>query len=213
MRRLYRKRETDEPYAPDAASAGRRTLRNAALNWLTRVDQGEAARAQFAAANNMTDSLAVLRALSHQDRPERLEVLSDFEQRWQADSLVMDKWFMMQVAHAAPDRAVATAEALTEHPDFDWKNPNRFRATLGALAGHHAAFHRADGAGYRLLADKLIALDDINPQTTARMCAAFQTWTRYDAARRDLVRAALERLQAKPNLSRDTGEMVGRILG
>ena len=61
--------------------------------------------------------------------------------------------------------------------------------------------------------DWLIKLDDLNPQTTARMTSAFQTWKRYDSERQALMRAELERLQAKPKLSRDTGEMVTRILG
>jgi aminopeptidase N len=92
------------------------------------------------------------------------------------------------------------------------KNPNRFRAVLGALAGHHAGFHRADGAGYALLADWLIRLDPVNPQTAARMMTAFQTWRRYDAGRQAHAKAALERIAATPGLSRDGAEMVGRML-
>ena len=83
---------------------------------------------------------------------------------------------------------------------------------MGALAGHHAGFHHASGAGYRLLAENLIALDKLNPQTTARMCAAFQTWKRYDADRQALIRAELERIAGTEGLSRDTTEMVTRIL-
>jgi len=89
--------------------------------------------------------------------------------------------------------------------------PNRFRATLGALAGHHAGFHHVSGRGYTLLADWLITLDPINPQTTARMCAAFQTWKRYDPARQNMIKAEVERILAQPSLSRDTSEMLTRI--
>ena len=126
---------------------------------------------------------------------------------------MIDKWFMLQVVQSTPDQAASVARKLTEHPDFNWKNPNRFRATLGALAGHHAGFHAADGSGYSLLADWLIKLDPLNPQTTARMCAAFQTWRRYDSDRQALIRAELSRIAAQPGLSRDTTEMVTRILG
>ncbi len=83
---------------------------------------------------------------------------------------------------------------------------------MGALAGNHGGFHHGSGAGYQLLADKLIALDSLNPQTTARMCTAFQTWKRYDLDRQALIRAQLERIKAAPKLSRDTNEMVSRIL-
>ena len=78
---------------------------------------------------------------------------------------------------------------------------------------NHAGFHQPDGAGYALLADWLIRLDPVNPQTTARMCSAFQTWKRYDPDRQALMRAQLSRIAETPNLSRDTTEMVSRILG
>ncbi len=125
----------------------------------------------------------------------------------------MDKWFGLQIMQAAPQDTAATAARLAAHPDFDLKNPNRFRAVFGALYMNHAGFHHESGAGYTLLADWLIKLDPLNPQTTARMCSAFQTWRRYDPARQTAIKSALERILATPNLSRDTNEMVSRILG
>ena len=76
-----------------------------------------------------------------------------------------------------------------------------------------AAFHSADGKGYAFVADWLIKLDPINPQTTARMCGLFETWRRYDADRQDLIKAQLKRIADTPNLSKDSAEIVGRILG
>jgi aminopeptidase N len=125
--------------------------------------------------------------------------------------LVMDKWFGLQVIEAAPDQAAATAQRLTQHPDFNHKNPNRFRAVFGSLAMHHAGFHHASGDAYRLLADWLIILDPLNPQTTARMCSAFQTWRRYDTDRQTQMLAQVDRILATPGLSRDTTEMLTRI--
>ena len=115
--------------------------------------------------------------------------------------------------HAAPEHAAEVAETLTQHPDFTLRNPNRFRATLSALTMSPAGFHHASGRGYRLLADMLIRLDPLNPQTTARMCSAFETWRRYDPVRQGMIAAELDRILATPNLSRDTTEMVGRIRG
>ena len=139
--------------------------------------------------------------------------LKSFENQWKHDRLVMDKWFGLQVGMAKPEVAVDVAEGLVEHPAFDMGNPNRFRAVMGGFAMNHAGFHRNDGAGYAFLADWLIKLDDKNPQTTARLCSVFQTWKRYDTDRQTLIKAQLERIKAKPNLSRDTDEMVSRILG
>ncbi|SMH31636.1 aminopeptidase N [Maritimibacter sp. HL-12] len=199
-----------EPFAPDGDQGGKRALALEVLKLTTRLDGGKAAAAMFGGADNMTLSLGALGCLL--DAGKGTDALAAFEAKWQEDALVMDKWFMMQVAHAEPNEAAATAERLTAHPAFNMKNPNRFRAVFGALSMNAAGFHHASGKGYDLLADWLIRLDPLNPQIAARMSSAFETWKRYDADRQDLIRAALERIMASPGLSRDTGEMVGRIL-
>ena len=198
------------PYAPDAQAAGRRALRLAALGLVTRTDDGAAARGLFGEADNMTESIGALTCLLDIDRGR--EELDVFYRRWKSDRLVLDKWFSLQPLMAAPQRAAAVTEALTNHPAFDWKNPNRFRAVLGGLAGNAAGFHAPDGAAYRLYADWLVRLDPVNPQTAARMATVFETWRRYDADRQEMIREALERIAATPGLSRDMTEITGRIL-
>ncbi len=209
-RALYAQNRTAAPYRPDAEQSGARALANAALAMITRRDGGAAAQAQYDAADNMTLQLAALACLVEAGKGDL--ALGRFHDQWRHDRLVIDKWFSLQIAHAAPEDAADIAARLTQHPDFTMKNPNRFRATLGALAGSAAGFHHASGKGYALLADWLIRLDPLNPQTTARMCSAFETWRRYDADRQALIRAQLERIAGQPKLSRDTAEMVGRIL-
>jgi aminopeptidase N len=199
------------PFSPDAKSAGKRSLGNAALGLISRLDGGKAAKAQYAAADNMTMQLAGLAALLHTGKGA--DELAAFRSQWREDRLVMDKWFGLQVALAAPEKAAEIAERLTQETDFDMKNPNRFRAVFGALAGNAAGFHDPSGASYRCLGDWLVKLDAINPQTTARMTTAFETWRRYDAKRQALIRGVLEDLANTKGLSRDTAEMVGRMLG
>ena len=108
--------------------------------------------------------------------------------------------------------APETTARLTALPEFDFRNPNRFRSVIGAISANHAGFHRADGAGYRLVADWLLKLDPLNPQTAARMSSAFETWRRYDADRQGMIRGELARILATPNLSPDMTEMAGRML-
>ncbi|MEF3049247.1 aminopeptidase N [Pseudotabrizicola sp. L79] len=198
-------------FSPDAAFAGRRALRQALLALMTRLDDGVAAQMAFAEADNMTDSLGALTCLV--DNGRGAAELAAFAARWSGDANVMDKWFMLQIAYAAPDRAVEVARDLVALPSFNWKNPNRFRSVIGALSANHAGFHRADGAGYAFVADWLLRLDPVNPQTAARMSTAFETWRRYDADRSQMVQAQLRRILAQPGLSRDMTEMVGRMLG
>ena len=197
------------PFSAAAGPAGKRALRLAALGFLTRLDGGAAARAAFAAASNMTESFGALSILLENGQGD--QELASFGARWQHDRLVMDKWFAVQVAMAAPEAAATAVAHLTARPDFDMKNPNRFRAVLGALTTNHAGFHHDSGAGYATLADWLIRLDPINPQTAARMSTAFETWPRYDADRQAMILAALDRILATPGLSRDLSEMAGRM--
>ncbi|MCI5096663.1 MAG: aminopeptidase N [Rhodobacteraceae bacterium] len=208
--RLFADTTVEGPYSPDAEGAGKRALNFRILALLSRLDGGEQAARQFEAADNMTLQYAALTCLLTIERGD--EQSQSFFTQWQDDRLVMDKWFALQVACAHPDKTAATADALIRHPLFDMKNPNRFRSVFGALAMNHAGFHHASGASYTLLADRLIRLDKLNPQTTARMCSAFQTWKRYDPARQDLIKAQLERIASTDGLSRDTNEMITRIL-
>ncbi|MEO0362801.1 MAG: aminopeptidase N, partial [Pseudomonadota bacterium] len=191
---------TEGPYSPDAASAGRRSLRNRCLALLLASGCEEArraAKAQFdgamSGAGSMTDALAALRGLVHEGAPEGEAALEAFGAKWAADPLVIDKWLAIQAtspAEGALDRVAALAEA----PDFPWRNPNKFRALIGAFAmANQVRFHRADGAGYRFFADWLIRMDDANPQTAARVAGAFETWRRYDEDRQAKMRAELER--------------------
>ncbi len=209
--KLHSETLVDAPYQPDAVQSGKRALNGAALALTSRLDSGSKAADAYQTADNMTLQLTALSCLLRAGKGEA--ELSAFYEQWKHDRLVVDKWFGLQVSMAAPQSTVEAARTLTEHPDFNWKNPNRFRALMGSLAMNHAGFHQADGTGYALLADWLIRLDPVNPQTTARMCSAFQTWKRYDADRQALMRAQLRRIADTSELSRDTTEMVSRILG
>jgi aminopeptidase N len=207
---LIARLETPGPFDPGAAAAGCRALRLGALALMARLDGGASAGVAFDSANCMTEQMGALAVLL--DIGQGAAQIAAFRNQWQADRLVMDKWFALQVGFAAPDATASVTEALTQDAAFDWKNPNRFRAVIASLSGNHAGFHHASGASYRLLADWLIKLDPVNPQTAARMSTAFETWPRYDADRQAMIRAELQRIQAAPTLSRNLGEMVGRML-
>ena len=200
----------DAPFAPDADQGGRRALSNSLLSLLTWADKGTAAQAQFDTADNMTQQLSALSILLAHGAGDA--AAQAFYDQWHHDRLVLNKWFGVQISAAQPQDAVAVATRLTQHPDFEWKNPNRFRSVIGALTGNQAGFHRADGAGYDFVADWLIKLDPVNPQTTARMVAGFDSMRRWDDARRAKMRSALTRIKDTPGLSRDTSEMVTRLL-
>ncbi len=208
---IYARHNVTEPYQPNAEQSGKRALTNVMLAFISRHSGTATAQKQFDNADNMTQQISALsQIVRHGDGAPALAAFYD---QWKDDRLVMDKWFGLQVSCSKPEEAAATAQRLTGHPDFNHKNPNRFRAVFGALAAYHDAFHHKNGAAYTLLADWLIILDPLNPQTTARMCSAFQTWKRYDTDRQAKILAEVDRILATPNLSRDTTEMLTRIKG
>ncbi|MHB8708560.1 MAG: aminopeptidase N [Desulfuromonadales bacterium] len=203
------------PYQVTAAAIGRRSLKNLCLAYLSLLETPEIASVcmkQFEGAGNMTDRLAALTCLAHGTLPQREPALEAFYRRYQDDPLVVDKWFTVQATSLRSDTLTRVRE-LTGHPAFTMKNPNRVRSLLGAFAqGNPACFHDPSGAGYRFLADRVLALDQLNPQVAARMVAALSRWRRYDANRQQLMKAELERIQAQPKLSRDVGEIVAKSL-
>jgi len=200
------------PYGRDAAARGARKLKTQALVYLAAGAPEEAARraaAQYAAADNMTDRQGALMVLAGLDGPEREAALADFHRRYAGNALVIDKWFSLQAGSLHP-KVLDHVKALARHPDFTLGNPNRVRALYMAAAVNPAAFHAADGEGYRLVAHLILPL---NAQTAARFVPPLGRWRRIEPARSALMRAELERIAATPGLSRDTFEQVTKSLG
>jgi len=196
------------------AAKGRRRLRGVALAYLAATARDDApalAFAIFSDADGMTERQAALATLAHGDSDERAHALDIFYQRYRDNPLVLDKWFQVQAWSLRPDTVDAVRD-LARHPDFTLANPNRVRALYGAFTANQAAFHRADGAGYRLLADLVIALDPKNPQTAARLIPPLGRWKRFDEARAALMKAELDRILAQPGLSRDATEQASKSL-
>jgi aminopeptidase N len=215
MERLYAELDQRGAFVPDAASAGRRSLRNALLRYLTAEDDTTAAKladAHYRTASNMTDTIAGLAALVRTDSPERKAAFADFHDRFRADPLVLDKWMALQASSCLPD-TVELVRALTKHSAYDVKNPNRVRALVGAFAGNHLRFHAADGKGYALVGETIRTLDGINPQVASRIAAAFEAWRRYDGKRQALMRGELEATLKTPGISANLFEVATKMLG
>ena len=208
--KVYNKHLVIGDYLPNEVDCGHRALSNLALHYISFLDNGTLAEQQFKNANNMTLQLSALSNLVKAGNGA--QALAKFYEQWRNERLVIDKWFSLQVVSCDPEVAVSIATTLTKHTDFTLKNPNRFRALIGALAMTPAAFHQPDGSAYNLIANQLIALDDLNPQLCARVTTAFDTWKLYDKNRQSMINAALKRLANKPGLSRDTGEILDRLL-
>ena len=203
------------PFTPNAEQAGIRALRGVSMSLLAAQNNpgtDQQIEGLFNAAHSMTESLAALSALSEIGGEAFDKSLSAFEQRWSEHPNVLDKWFSVQ-ALAGGDDAVERVEQLTRHRAFDLKTPNRVRSVLAAFAMQNLpAFHRADGAGHRLLINMVREIDPLNPALAARLLTAFEQWTRLPSPTRENARSMLEEL-SKTKLSRNAIDIVTRALG
>ncbi|GAN80275.1 aminopeptidase N [Acidocella aminolytica] len=200
--------------APDDVSGpamGARALRNAALSYLTAAEGPAFAAAQFTAAGNMTEKLAALTNLVDEPGPARESALHAFYTEWEHNRLVLDKWFSVQARSNASD-TLTRVQALASHAAMDLRNPNRVRALIGAFTANPWKFHDKSGAGYKLLADFVLRLDETNPQIAARFVTALGLWRRFDTKRQGLMKAELERILAREQLSRNTYELASKAL-
>jgi aminopeptidase N len=211
---VHRSSSTDGgDLSPEAK--GQRRLRSVALGLVAAGDEAKGARlakAQYDAADNMTDRQGALAVLASLEAAERAQALDDFYARFDGNDLVIDKWFALQASAQRRD-TVDEVERLASHPAFTISNPNRLRALAGTFATNQWAFHDASGRGYRFLAGMIIAADKLNPQVAARMVPPLGRWGRFDDTRAALMRAELERILATPGLSRDVYEQASKSLG
>ncbi|HEY6633652.1 MAG TPA: aminopeptidase N, partial [Rhizobiaceae bacterium] len=215
FRKLYAALEFTGRFSPDAASAGRRALRNTLLDYLaTLPGGGEMAARHFTEATNMTDRAASLAVLAHRhgESGQAKDALAAFEERYRAYPLVMDKWLMIQAT--APGAATLDkVRALTEYPGFTMANPNRVRALIGTFASaNQTAFNRMDGAGYAFFAGAVLEIERRNPQLAARLATALRSWRSLEPVRQGKAREALLLIASAENLSADLRDIVERTL-
>ncbi|HED15773.1 MAG TPA: aminopeptidase N [Gammaproteobacteria bacterium] len=209
------KNEQGGSYSTSAQEMGKRALRNTALSYLmTLGDQAtvQSCVQQSRNADNMTDVIAALAALVHHHCLEQNEALAQFADKWQHQPLVMDKWFAIQ-ATSPGDDTLATVQGLMSHPSFSIKNPNKVRALIGSFCMRNpVCFHDSSGKGYDFLTEQVAELDKINPQIAARLLGSLSRWRRYDQARQQQMRQALEQISNTSGLSPDCYEVVEKSL-
>jgi len=208
-------------YSPDPVSSGRRALANLSLLMLCldaveRDDPVWPGRAyqRFKDASNMTERQGALIALLFSGASLADAALERFYSIFEGDALVIDKWFSLQAtAPEHGDRVFERVRRLMRHPAFSIANPNRARSVIGAFClANPGAFHRSDGAGYAIWADRVLELDAVNPQLASKIARALDRWAQLAEPYRQAARAAIARVAASPRLSTDTSEIVARAL-
>jgi aminopeptidase N len=199
-----------------AEAIGKRRFRNLCLSYLGRGQETigeELAFQQFEQSQNMTEAVGALNVLTHQSGPLRNQALESFYQRWQDDSLVLDKWFRIQAA-SRRENVLDDVEGLMKHDKFNYRTPNRVRALVGGFSqGNFLRFHHEDGRGYQWLASQIQALDNSNPQVAARLLTPLVRWQQFTEPFQSEMHQALKQISNTSKLSKDVFEIVSKSLG
>ena len=215
LERLHAAQASSGSFSPDAESAGRRSLANSALELLAAdptPDVTERALRHFRTAANMTDAMGGLEALKQIGGEAFEQALEDFYARWRSEPLVVDKWFSVQARSNGPE-ALGRVLGLTAHPAFDPRTPNRLRALVAGFSQMNpAAFHDPSGAGYRFLADQILAVDRFNPNVAARLIEPLGGFRRFKPELAEQMKAELERILTSEGLSKNVYELAARAL-
>ena len=211
--------QTSGEYSPDAASAGKRALRNLAMTYLAEGEINgvlELAREQLVASTNMTDAQGALSVIVNSASPLKAEALIQLARLWSEQPLLMNKWFQLQataIAHPGEPPVVQRVRLLMRHPSFSLSNPNNVQSLIRSFCVlNEAEFHRRDASGYTFWVDQVRALDKINPTIAARIARALDRWRKFTPDRQAAMRAALEEIAAQRGLSRDVCEIVNKAL-
>ncbi|WP_426265800.1 aminopeptidase N [Sphingomonas sp. LHG3443-2] len=215
LQRSYAAASAADPTSLSGEDKGLRRLRAATLALLAAGDAelgAQLAQQQYDAARTMTERQSALNVLAMLGPDAAKAALEDFYARFEDDPLVIDKWFAVQ-AQVPGEATLESVERLQKHPAFTLANPNRLRALAGNFAATPSAFHRADGRGYDWLAEVIVAADKLNPQTAARFVAPLGRWRKIEPGRAAKMRAALQRILAEPELSKDVFELASKSLG
>ena len=212
---LYYENNDSHDYEISPQAIGRRSLKNLCLSYLNELNKAEHAGLawqQFKREDNMTDVLAAFHILVRSGSAYAQQAIERFYETWQDETVVLDKWFQVQAVSPQPG-GVERIRQLMSHPKFSMKNPNKVRALIGAFTqGNFVNFHQEDGAGYELLGDCIVELDEINPQVAARLVGSLGLWRRYNERRQLLMKNQLERIINRPKISRDSYDVVQRLL-
>jgi aminopeptidase N len=213
--KLYKAQDQGNVYKLDPKSMGQRDLKNRCLEMLSMVEGDKyknLAFDQFKNATNMTDEIGSLGVLVSSHSPYKDEALKAFYSKWKNETLVMQKWLTVQATDSS-DGVYDAILKLENDGVYDRTIPNLVRSLLGQFAGNNKVqFNHPSGRGYKLVADRMLELDKMNPQIASRLASGFKDYKRIPKNLQEKMLPELERVIKTEGLSKNVYEIVSKIL-
>ncbi|WP_304542767.1 aminopeptidase N [Sulfurimonas microaerophilic] len=198
----------------DSQSIGKRALKNRVLSLLSALESKEiatVAKEQYEHSLTMTDRITALDVLESIDARLSEIAFNNFYNRYKNNTLVMNKYFAL-LAASPREGVLDRVMALQNDEVYDEKVPNLVRSLIGVFARNYKYFHAKDGYGYKFLSDKIIEIDKINPQMGSALAGAFKIYPKMIESNKKLMKNALECIISTQDISKNTFEIVSKIL-
>lgn len=211
---IYEQNHEKGAFSLSGEAIAKRDLKAVCLSFLSVLGKQEhfkLIKQQFNEATNMTDESMALGLLTFYTNDFTDTVSADFYKKWKEETLVMQKWIALH-ASAPSDQTFDKVHEIEKDAIFDINVPNLVRSLLGAFARNPVQFHHPSGRGYRYIVDQILKLDTINPQVASGLLGAFRDFQRLESGQKELMKKELERVKSKENISKNTYEIVTKIL-
>ena len=212
--KMYNDLSINREYNLDAESMGKRSLKSKCRKMLMYVGNNKYESYVYnlyLEANNMTDEIGDLTDLVHSKSSHMEEALDKFYTKWKHETLVMQKWLTCQAS--APYDDVYDRVLKLEHDKvYDKTVPNLVRSLILQFATNRLQFNHETGRGYKLVADRILELDKLNPQVASRLASQYKDYKRLPEKLKNLMRPELERVLSTDGLSKNVFEIVSKIL-
>ena len=198
----------------EAEYIAKRAIKNRVLKILSALKNDEVAQLaqkQYEESLTMTDRIVALDVLENLHVSYAQTALQDFYDKYKDETLVMNKYFAILASSSRYD-VLERVEKLQRDKVYDEKVPNLVRSLVGSFARNHKHFHAKDGSGYKFLADKIIAIDKINPQMASGLCGAFKVCDKMNKHNKNLMKKELSRVISTQGLSKNSFEIIDKIL-
>ena len=211
---IYTKNHEPKSKEIDATNIAKRAIKNRVLRLLSALGSEEIisiVKAQYENSITMTDRIVALDILENSSAKESTVALSNFYERYKDDTLVMNKYFSI-LAASEREGTLDRVMALQNDEVYDEKVPNLVRSLIGVYARNYKHFHAKDGHGYQFIADKIIEIDKINAQMASGLAGAFKIYAKMNPTNKNLMKRELERVISTHSLSKNSYEIVSKIL-
>ena len=211
---IYKQNHIPASINLEAEYIAKRAIKNRVLKILSALKNDEVAQLaqkQYEESLTMTDRIVALDVLENLHVSYAQTALQDFYNKYKDETLVMNKYFAI-IASSSRYDVLERVEKLQRDKVYDEKVPNLVRSLVGSFARNHKHFHAKDGSGYKFLADKIIAIDKINPQMASGLCGAFKVCDKMNKHNKNLMKKELSRVISTQGLSKNSFEIIDKIL-